>query len=495
MSRMAKARRNNHRPGSKHNGVAIGAESDVEVLAELRQMLAAAGAPAELLQVLDGPGTPEELLQRVVESGLLPSPEDSVSGLIEFWQPLQDTTDPLDAELAGSQFLGLVREGGASEGDLPVLLQELVAQAEGYGGPAALAMLRALAVMAPQPARVDAAAAADRLVAAGLTDPAWVREIGAPKPGRCFGYTDFLGAQETIVISFRYRRKRHALCVLIDHQLGGGVKDCWPTDQVEQVRAEYKALADPELMELQEYEPAEAYAILTAALGKDPCPEQDDQVEDVRAYLALLRHRVALLAGGGAVPAQRSGTGTTVHRLKIGLRGAKPPIWRRLEVPSSYKLDKLHRTIQLAFGWQDYHLWAFETANGDYGRADPELGHRSAASIRLAQVAPHRGDRIRYTYDFGDGWEHEILVEEVAAAEPGVAYPRCVAGRRACPPEDCGGISGYHELLEILADPSHPEHDERLEWLGLSSAGELDPAAFDEAAVNLALPARVLVKA
>jgi hypothetical protein len=496
MARMATARRNGRGPTPKRsrsrtNGETVVAKSDVEVLVELREMLAAAGAPDELLRVIEGPGTPEEVMRRIAESGLLPSPEDSLAGLIEFWQPLQDSTDPLEAELAGSQFLGMVRDGGASEADLPLLLQELVAQAEGYGGPAALAMLRALAVVAPTPVRESAAAAADRLVETGLTDPVWGADIGQPKPGRCFGYSDVFGTQETVAITFRYRRKQHALCVLVDHQLGGGVKDCWATDQVDQVLAGYRAQADPEL-EFHEYEPAEAAAILAAALGKQPCPEQADQVEDVRDNLALLRQRVALLAGAGG-SGSRPGT-TTVHRLKVGLHGARPPIWRRLEVPSSYTLDKLHQTIQRAFGWQDYHLWVFETPGGEYGTPDPELEHRDAVSSRLRQVAPQPGDRIRYTYDFGDGWRHDIAVEEVFAAEPGVAYPRCVAGRRAGPPEDCGGIWGYHELLEILADPDHPEHRQRLEWLGLSTADDLDPAAFDQAEVNRSLPAKVLVK-
>jgi Plasmid pRiA4b ORF-3-like protein len=115
---------------------------------------------------------------------------------------------------------------------------------------------------------------------------------------------------------------------------------------------------------------------------------------------------------------------------------------------------------------------------------------------KLRQTAPRAGDRLRYTYDFGDDWEHDILVEAVTAAEPGAAYPRCITGRRACPPEDCGGIWGYEELLEILGDPGHDEHDERLEWLGLDSADEFDPAAFDLAEVNndLAGLATVLVK-
>ncbi|MEU8683471.1 plasmid pRiA4b ORF-3 family protein [Streptomyces sp. NPDC048611] len=186
----------------------------------------------------------------------------------------------------------------------------------------------------------------------------------------------------------------------------------------------------------------------------------------------------------------------SVHKIKVTLSGSKPPIWRRLEVPSGITLQQLHHVIQAAFGWEDYHMWAFGTPQGRYGIADPELGIRSAASKRLNEAVPHTGDRLGYTYDFGDDWEHDILIEEIAEPEPDTAYPRCLAGRRAGPPEDCGGIEGYEYLIEILADPAHEEHEDRLEWLGLDSADQFDPAAFDTAEVNPALSdlATVLIK-
>ena len=176
-----------------------------------------------------------------------------------------------------------------------------------------------------------------------------------------------------------------------------------------------------------------------------------------------------------------------VHKIKVTLAGSRPPIWRRLEVPSAITLDALHEVLQAAFGWDNYHMWVFESPSGRYGIADRELEISSAAAKRLDQVAPHRGDRLSYTYDFGDDWEHAILVETVNVPEPGIAYPRCLTGRRACPPEDCGGIWGYEDLIDILADPRHDEHQERLEWLGLDSADQFDPAAFDAAQVNDAL--------
>jgi hypothetical protein len=162
-----------------------------------------------------------------------------------------------------------------------------------------------------------------------------------------------------------------------------------------------------------------------------------------------------------------------------------------MQLPESdCTLSQLHGVIQNAFGWEDYHMWAFEAAGEQYGIADRELEIRSAAAKRLSQVAPSAGDRFSYTYDFGDDWEHDIVVEAVGDAEPAVSYPRCVAGRRACPPEDCGGIWGYSDLLEILADPAHKEHEDRLEWLGLSSAAGFDPGAFDLDQINSGLRGR-----
>jgi len=345
------------------------------------------------------------------------------------------------------------------------------------------------------------------MIAAGVTDPPWAAELGRPVVGACFGYRDdTLGSQESLAVTFRYGRKEHALVVLIDHDLGGGVKDCFPTDRPDRIRADFQRAARRFGLAFGDYSPAQAHEILSRALRAQPCPVQPDQVEDVDCYLDLLRTRVGLLAGDSAMGtgarASKRASATvkparTVHRVKITLRGGKPPIWRRLEVPSTITLRDLHDAIQAAFGWAGYHLWVFETPDGDYGMPDPELGHRDAARVTLDRVAPRTRDRLRYTYDFGDDWQHDIVVEDVLAAEVGVAYPRFVAGRRACPPEDCGGVWGYADLVEILADPEHDEHAERLEWLGLDSADEFDPATVDRDAVIEALSgmATILVKA
>ncbi|MGQ0837581.1 plasmid pRiA4b ORF-3 family protein [Actinokineospora sp.] len=190
---------------------------------------------------------------------------------------------------------------------------------------------------------------------------------------------------------------------------------------------------------------------------------------------------------GDARRGQGTASAARVHTIKVTLRGVRPPIWRRLEVASNSTLEQVHHIIQRAFGWESYHMWVFDTPQGEFGVEDQELGHRSAASKSLRSSAPRVGSHLRYTYDFGDDWEHDILVEHVGAAASDTAYPRCLTGRRACPPEDCGGVWGYQILVEILADPDHEEHDERLEWLSLASADDFDPAAFDAAEVNAEL--------
>jgi len=200
-----------------------------------------------------------------------------------------------------------------------------------------------------------------------------------------------------------------------------------------------------------------------------------------------LRGRAAV----AALPAKRkkSGGPAPVYRIKVGLRGVKPPIWRRLEVPADISLARLHMVIQVAFGWDDGHLHVFETPYGSFGTADAGLGHRAEAPVTLEQVAPAVGGKLRYVYDFGDDWQHDIVVEKVLDRDPAAAYPRCTGGRRTAPPEDCGGVWGYAELVEVMADPDHPEHQDRLKWLGLDDAGDFASDGFDAAAVGRALSA------
>ncbi len=176
-----------------------------------------------------------------------------------------------------------------------------------------------------------------------------------------------------------------------------------------------------------------------------------------------------------------------IYQIKVTLKYIRPPIWRRIQVPANITLAKLHDILQIAMGWEGYHLHLFSIGEADYGDPqDDETGFHSILSekrYRLNQVIPGEGTRFTYEYDFGDSWDHELLVEKILPPEPGAAYPRCLKGKRACPPEDVGGVWGYAGFLEAIQDPDHPEHEEMLDWIG----GEFDPEEFDLDLVNRAL--------
>ncbi len=178
--------------------------------------------------------------------------------------------------------------------------------------------------------------------------------------------------------------------------------------------------------------------------------------------------------------------GDSVLQIRITLRDVdEPPVWRQVLIPAAYPLARVHRVIQAAMGWENYHLHAFQIGKTTYG-PDPEgeLGQADETKARLADVA-RVGTRIGYEYDFGDGWEHELVVEARAVAEADKIYPACIAGQGACPPEDSGGAYGFEQLKELLAGPPSAERDEIQEWTG----GDYDPARFDLAAANAAVAA------
>ena len=157
-----------------------------------------------------------------------------------------------------------------------------------------------------------------------------------------------------------------------------------------------------------------------------------------------------------------------VYQLKVTLKGAKPPIWRRLLVTDDITLRRLHNTLQVACGWSNSHLHAFKVGRVSYGRIDPEWPNdmRSDTHKRLDGLGLAQKDRLEYVYDFGDWWEHTILVEAMRPRKEGEVLPACVTGRRAFPPEDCGGVWAYSDLLAVLADPTNPDHEEMRERVG-----------------------------
>jgi hypothetical protein len=155
------------------------------------------------------------------------------------------------------------------------------------------------------------------------------------------------------------------------------------------------------------------------------------------------------------------------YQLKISLDGIRPPIWRRFEVPADITLHQLHQIIQIVMGWLDGHLHEFEIDGKVY--SDPDLNDCESDldenGYTLSEILVPSLKKFRYNYDFGDYWQHTIAVEE-SSSDKTVPVPRVLKGRRCCPPEDCGGVYGYSELLEIIADPSHKRHREIIDWLG-----------------------------
>jgi len=173
----------------------------------------------------------------------------------------------------------------------------------------------------------------------------------------------------------------------------------------------------------------------------------------------------------------------TAYRLKVILKGSKPPVWRRFVVPSSITLPKLHEVIQILMGWTDTHLHEFILGRQHYGVPDPDWPSddlKSERRVKLNQLLTREKDRLLYCYDFGDGWEHTLVLEKVLPCGSVALKPRCLAGKRSCPPEDCGGIYGYYDLLKALSDPNSPDHEEMKTWIG---AG-FDPERFDLDEVN-----------
>ena len=173
-------------------------------------------------------------------------------------------------------------------------------------------------------------------------------------------------------------------------------------------------------------------------------------------------------------------TNASVYQIKITLKDSKPPIWRRIQVAGNTSLHELHNIIQSVMGWEGHHLYQFIVNGTYYGRPDSEFDIIDDKKVRLDQLLSAVKDKFYYEYDFGDSWYHTILLEKVLLPEPGAYYPVCIKGKRACPPEDCGGIWGYSDLLQAIKDPAHEEHDEMLEWLGET----FDPEVFDLDQIN-----------
>lgn len=171
-----------------------------------------------------------------------------------------------------------------------------------------------------------------------------------------------------------------------------------------------------------------------------------------------------------------------IYQLKITLKHSKPPIWRRILIPFTYTLADLHRVIQVIMeNWTDNHLHEFEIKHRYYG--DPKMSDSTEFDERkfpLYKILRKNKEKFLYTYDFGDNWEHEIMLEKILKFDPRQQYPFCIAGKRVCPEEDSGGMWGYEYKLKVMRNPKHPEYKELVEWMG----EDFDPEKFDKESIN-----------
>lgn len=182
------------------------------------------------------------------------------------------------------------------------------------------------------------------------------------------------------------------------------------------------------------------------------------------------------------------GDGTAIAQIRVTLTDSEPAIWRRVLVPATIRLDRLDHVIQAAMGWTNSHLHMFTKGEDSYGVPDPDFPLLDERKVTLRDL----GEEFEYEYDFGDGWTHTVVVEAVVKRSADVTYPACVAGERACPPEDVGGIGGYEELIEVLADPRDPEYEHMVAWMGLEKGSDFDPSRFDANEANRRLDAVTL---
>jgi hypothetical protein len=221
----------------------------------------------------------------------------------------------------------------------------------------------------------------------------------------------------------------------------------------------------------------------------------DAEPEQQLALLVVARKLMDCLQANIATPAvpakaKKASAAETVYQFKITLIDSHPPIWRRIQVQDC-TLDKLHEHIQTAMGWTNSHLHHFRVGEQLYGDPDlmqenfEDMDYKDSTTTKISDILPKTGRRFRfqYEYDFGDSWYHEVLFEGVVRADPKAKYPLCLEGKRACPPEDCGGIWGYPDFVEAIQNPDHERHEELLEWVG----GSFDPEAFDSAMATKAM--------
>jgi hypothetical protein len=170
-----------------------------------------------------------------------------------------------------------------------------------------------------------------------------------------------------------------------------------------------------------------------------------------------------------------------IFQIQISLQGSKPKIWRRILVKPEITLVDFHKIIQTVMGWTNSHLHLFQQGRNSYSPEEFEVEDtKNSRKVTLNSLLKKEKDKIKYEYDFGDGWQHDILLEKILPSDKTMPIPSCIDGKGNCPPEDCGGIWGYEEIKKILVNSKHEQYEETMEWLG----GEFDPDYFDKNKIN-----------
>lgn len=175
-----------------------------------------------------------------------------------------------------------------------------------------------------------------------------------------------------------------------------------------------------------------------------------------------------------------------IYTFIIELDGSNPAIWRRFKVFDNLKMDVFHQVLQIIMGWHDSHLHEFIISKNSYGLIDPDDDNGNMvdeSKFRINDLINKSGQKFQYIYDFGDDWNHRLVLEDTEENEGGQVLPLCIAGQGSCPPEDCGGIHGYYEFVEAMQSPKHGRHKELKKWYGK----KYDPSEFDLNGINKSL--------
>ncbi|GAB3645233.1 plasmid pRiA4b ORF-3 family protein [Glycomyces tarimensis] len=434
---------------------------------------------------------------------------------------LAAVTDPFEAELAGGAILGLL--AGLEQLDSERAALRLVEDVALQGDTSARALLVFMG-LGPDPNLASLARQADAVLgAAGVADPVWADALHLPvEPTRFTKITVPGDRMEAWLLAlFRRSNEEHGFLVGVDYTDCGAITMLDPVppghvhDLVERVEA--GELLDDIPTIAEDLDEEQARVFLDGAIGAtldhwaeedDDGPEDDLEADLLPGRIILLGRRLneAGLVGeqpghGGHIPARakadtviteldfqalplppkRSSRASRIFQLRVDLDRSDPPIWRRLEVPADTALAELHDILQAAFAWTGSHAHCFVTPFGEFG-ADAALTCENEADVAIEQVLSEPEDAITYMYDFADNWDHTITVEAVHDPEDDKAYPRCIAGAEAAPPEEAGGMEAWQHLREALADPAHPDHRQLIDEF---VEGDLEP--FDPSNINARL--------